>query len=128
MQEKAYGSALMFKVKGPPPCVQSGLTLFDPVDYNPPGSSVPGVFQARILECVDISFSRGSSQPGDQTQVSHIAGRFFTVEPPKLPLYVSSLCLVLLCWMKFWESVMTFQVIVGAECSVILSSIQTSDK
>ena len=49
-------------------------------------------------------------------------------EPPRLPVYVSSLCLILLCWMKFWESVMTFQVIVGAECSVILSSVQTSNK
>ena len=38
-----------------------------------------GVLQARILEWVAISFSRGSSQPRDQTQVSHIVGRFFTV-------------------------------------------------
>ena len=61
MQEKAYGSAFTFKVKGPPLCVQSGPTLFDPVDYKPPGSSVPGVFQARTQEQVAISFSRGSS-------------------------------------------------------------------
>ena len=38
-----------------------------------------GILQARILEWVAISFSRGSSQPRDQTQVSHFAGRFFTV-------------------------------------------------
>ena len=43
-----------------------------------PGSSVHGVFQARILEWVAIPFSRGSSQPRNQTQVSHIAGRCFT--------------------------------------------------
>ena len=47
--------------------------------YSPPGSSVHGIFQARILEWVAIPFSRGSSQPRDRTQVSHIAGRFFTV-------------------------------------------------
>ena len=44
-----------------------------------PGSSIQGIFQARILEWVTISFSRGSSQPRDQTQVSHVAGRLFTV-------------------------------------------------
>ena len=44
-----------------------------------PGSSVHGIFQARILEWVAISFSRGSSWPRDWTQVSHIAGRLFTV-------------------------------------------------
>ena len=42
----------------------------------PHGSSLHGIFQARILEWVAISFSRGSSQPKDWTQVSHIAGRF----------------------------------------------------
>ena len=50
-------------------------TLCDPVDCSPPGSSVHGIFQARILEWVAISFSRGSSQPRDRTQVSRIAGR-----------------------------------------------------
>ena len=43
-----------------------------------PGSPVHGILQARILEWVAISFSRGSSQPKDQTQVSLIAGRLFT--------------------------------------------------
>ena len=58
---------------------QSCPTLFDPMDYNPPGSSVHGILQARILEWVDIPFSRGSSQDKDRTQVSHIAGGFFAV-------------------------------------------------
>ena len=58
---------------------QSCLTLCDPMDYSPPGSSVPGILLARILEWVAIPFSRGSSQRRDQTHVSHIAGRFFTV-------------------------------------------------
>ena len=48
------------------------------MDCSPPGSSVHEIFQARILEWVAISFSRGSSQPRDWTQVSCTAGRFFT--------------------------------------------------
>ena len=44
---------------------QSCLTLCDPMDCSPPGSSVHGILQARILEWVAISFSRGSSQPTD---------------------------------------------------------------
>ena len=55
---------------------QSCLTLCDPIDYTSLGSSVYGIFQARILEWVAIPFSRGSSQTRDRTQVSHIAGRF----------------------------------------------------
>ena len=52
---------------------------------SPPGSSVHGIPQARILERVAISFSRGSSQPRDQTYISCIAGRFFATEPPGKP-------------------------------------------
>ena len=55
------------------------LTLHDPMEYSPPGSSVHGILQARTLEWVTIPFSRGSSQPRDQTPVSCTAGRFFTV-------------------------------------------------
>ena len=47
--------------------------LCDPVDYT-----VHGILQARILEWVAFPFSRESSQPQDQTQVSHIAARYFT--------------------------------------------------
>ena len=50
---------------------QSRLTLSDPMDYSPPGSSVHGVLQARILEWVAMPSSRGSSRPRDQTRVSH---------------------------------------------------------
>ena len=57
---------------------QSCLILCDPMDYSPPGSSIHEILQARILEWEAFSFSRGSSQPRDWTQVSHIAGRFFT--------------------------------------------------
>ena len=52
---------------------QSCLTLCDPMDCSPPGSSVHGTLQARILEWVVISSSRGSSQPRDQTYVSYIS-------------------------------------------------------
>ena len=49
------------------------------MDYSLPGSSVHGIFQARILEWVVIPFSRASSWTGDQTQLSCIAGRFLTI-------------------------------------------------
>ena len=62
--------------------LQSCLTLCDPMDCSPPGSSVHGILQARILEWFAISFSKGSSQPRDRTCVSclclKLAGRFFT--------------------------------------------------
>ena len=51
---------------------------FDHMGYSLPGSSVHGIFQARILEWVSISFSRRSSQPRDRTLVSYIASGFFT--------------------------------------------------
>ena len=49
---------------------QSRLTLCDPTDCSPPGSSVRGIFQARILEWVVISYSTGSSQPRDWSCLS----------------------------------------------------------
>ena len=58
---------------------QSCLTLCDPMDCSLPGSSVHGIFQAIVLEWIAISFSKGSSQPRDQTQVSRIVDRRFTV-------------------------------------------------
>ena len=65
--------------------MQSCLTLCDPVDHRPPGFSVHGILQAKILEWVAISFSRGSSQPRDQTWVSCVAGRFFTTWDTREP-------------------------------------------
>ena len=52
-------------------------TLWNPTDGSPLGSPVPGILQARTLEWIAILFSRGSSCPRDQTQVSYVAGRFF---------------------------------------------------
>ena len=58
---------------------QSCLILCDPMDSNLPGSSVHGNLQARLLEWVAGPFSRGSSQPRDRTQISHITSEFFTI-------------------------------------------------
>ena len=65
---QGQGSESEVKVK-----LLSRVRLCDPVDYT-----VHGILQARILEWVAFPFSRGSSQPRAQTQVSHIAGGFFT--------------------------------------------------
>ena len=82
----------------------------------PPGSSVPGVSQASILDCFAISFSRGSPQPRDQTHVSCMAGEFFTTEPPGKPiilLYASGYTFPKVC--------RGFISINKAYCSVVLS-------
>ena len=58
---------------------QSCLTLCDPMDCSPPGFSAHRILQARILEWVAMPSSRGSSPLGDQTHISWIADRFFTL-------------------------------------------------
>ena len=60
-------------------------TLCDPMDHRWPGFSVHGVFQARILEWIAISSSRGSSPPRDRTCDSCIDNSFFTTESPGRP-------------------------------------------
>ena len=68
-------------------CVQ----LFcDSVDGSPPGSSVHGISQARVLEWVAISFSRGCSQHRDRTHIS-LASGVFTTEPPGKAMYFTHL-------------------------------------
>ena len=69
---------------------QSWLTFGDLVDCSPPGSSIHGILQARILEWIAISFSRGSSQPRDRTQVSCIAGRHFNLWATRKALHIVS--------------------------------------
>ena len=59
--------------------VSHSVMSMSPMDCSPPGFSVHGILQARILEWVVIHFSKGSSQLRDQTQVSRVAGRFFTI-------------------------------------------------
>ena len=72
---------------------QSCLTLCDPMDCSLPGSSVHGIFQARVLEWIAVSFSRRSSRPRDRTQVSHIVDGRFTIwttsEVPMSQLFAS---------------------------------------
>ena len=96
----------------------SRVRLCDPGGCSQPGSSIHGILQARILEWVAISFSRGSSQPRGRTRVSHIPGRRFNLwaprlAPPKSPhliftLISSDLCpRTMLCGtlgaLVFWE-------------------------
>ena len=71
------------------------------MDGSPPGSSVHGIFQARILEWSAISYSRGSSLPRDRTHLSCIAGGFFTTESPGKPTRKVSGC-------KIKEAVMMY--------------------
>ena len=59
---------------------QSCPTICDRMDCSPPGFSVLGILQARILEWIAIPFSRGSSWPRDRNQASCIKGRFFTAQ------------------------------------------------
>ena len=82
------------------------------MDCRPPGSSVHGILQARILEWVAIPYSRGSSRPRDQTWISHIAGRFFTIWATReahhltyfLHIYFESMSVCVCVWpLKFYS-------------------------
>ena len=69
-------------------CFSRGQLFCNPMDYSPPGSSVRGVFQARILEWAAMPSSRASSPPRDGTCISYAsctAGGFFTTVPPGKP-------------------------------------------
>ena len=79
---------------------QSCPTLCNPMDCSLPGFSIHGIFQATVPEWVAISFSRVSSQPRDQTWVSHIAGRCFTLWATReaLNLYTRIKLLTSLCY------------------------------
>ena len=91
---------------------QSCLTLCNPMDCSLPGFSVHGIFQARVLEWAAISFSRGSSWPRDQTQVSCLAGRHFilwatreaqmmVVNPKGINLEYSLVGLLVVCYYTY---------------------------
>ena len=79
--------SMMPESKSESEVTQSCPTLCDPVDCSLPGSSIHGIFQARMLEWVAISFSRRSSQPRDWSPVSCIAGRHFTLWASREVLY-----------------------------------------
>ena len=57
-------------------------------DSLQPHGLIHGILQARILEGVAVPFSRGSSQPRDRTQVSHVAGGFLPAEPQGKPIII----------------------------------------
>ena len=76
---------------------QSCLTLCDRMDYT-----VHEILQARILEWVVFPFSRGSSQPRDWTQISHIAGRFFTIWATREAPFTCMLLLLLSRFSRVW--------------------------
>ena len=80
-------------VKVPQPC----LTLCDPMDYT-----VHGILQARRLEWVAGPFSRGSSQPKDHTQVSRVAGRFFTSWATREAHLHSKCCIYSFVYIKYY--------------------------
>ena len=92
--KETYVCLVVFATPGFSLCLvaQSCPAVCDPMDFSLPGSSVHGILQARILEWVAMPTSRGSSQPRDHTQVSCIAGGFFTIwdtrEAPRFCLAV----------------------------------------
>ena len=61
--------------------------LCNPTDCSPPGSSFHGILQARMLEWVVISYSRGSSDQGSEPGSLALAARFFISEPPRMPQF-----------------------------------------
>ena len=70
-------------------CAQSCPTLYNTMDCSSPGSSVHGILQTRMPEWIAISYSRGSSQPGDWTHISCIScldNRFIMTAPPGEPI------------------------------------------
>ena len=79
----ARAKGLEFKLICDP--VASVWIFYNPMDCNPPDFSVHGILQARIVEWVAISSTRGSSWPRDQTHVSWLAGGFFNCEPSRKP-------------------------------------------
>ena len=87
---KSQSAYLPHSYHWPGPCAeclvaQSCPTLFNPMNYSPPGSSVHADSPGKNTGVGCMSSSRGSSQPRDRTQVSCIADGFFTVEPPGKP-------------------------------------------
>ena len=78
-------------------------TLWNPMDYSLPGSSVHGILQARILEGIAIPFSKGSSWFRARTQVSYMVGRFFTIWATRETQL--AYCLVSKSWHTLWDPV-----------------------
>ena len=89
------------------------------MDCSLPCSSIHGIFQARVLEWVAISFSRGSSRPRDRTQVSHIAGRHFTIWAIRDQIqYWPTFCLI------FSSDMLRSSIQVDVKCILAISLIK----
>ena len=71
-------------------CLVTQSALCNPTDCSPPGSSVHGLLQTRVLEWVAMPSSRGSSPPRDWTQVSHTTGGFFAIWATREPLWANA--------------------------------------
>ena len=80
---------ILMTVKSESEITQSCPALCDPMDCSLPGSSIHGIFQARVLKWVAISFSRWFSRSRDQTQVSRIVGRCFTIWATREVLFMT---------------------------------------
>ena len=78
----------------------SCLTLCDLMDCSLPGFSVHGIFQTRVPEWVAFSFSRGSSRPRDQTQISCIVGRHFTLLSMLIITFLPRSKCLLISWLQ----------------------------
>ena len=128
-------------------CAQACLTLCSPTDCGLSGSSVHGIFQARILEQVAISFSRASSQPRDRTCISlspALQVDSLPLVPPEKPNWMSSIqskwvvnikhslqrfssasgtfpmsCLVCIRWLKYWS--FSFSISPSSQYSEVIS-------
>ena len=84
--------------------IQLCPALCDLINWSPPGSSVHGILQARILEWIAMPSSRGSSQPRDWTRVSHIVGRFFTIWATREALSCQLEAIIMKCRARNWLS------------------------
>ena len=85
---RSYGGKSRLGKKGKVLVTQSCLTLCDPMDCSPPGSSAHGILQARVLEWVTMSFSRGLPEPGIDPRSLALQADSLLSEPPGSPIKV----------------------------------------
>ena len=114
-------------------------TLCDPIDCSLRGFSVHGIFQARVLEWVAISFSRGSSRPRDWNPVSHTAGGHFILWATRealrclylsfSPLVFASLLFTAICKDSHFAFLHFFSmgmVLIPVSCTMLRTSVYSS--
>ena len=89
------------------------LTLCDPMDCSPPGSSVHGILQARILEWVALLFSRGSSQPGIEPRWPELQADPLLPEPGGSPYNPLGRCISIV---PPWKSKVSLSPMLPEDC------------